>query len=344
MSTLLEKRTAVIALYNAGTSTKDIVKQLQGGGVTRLFVYRTIKRYQDTGKVNDRVRSDRPRVVRTKEKIKAVRERIRRNPVRKQKVMAREMNLSSRSLCRIIRDDLGMKAYKRYTGHLLTPQLREIRRVRSKALLQRHGVENYKKILFTDEKILTIEQKFNRQNDRVYARTSYEAKEKVPRIQRGHHPTSVMVWWGVSYDGVTKVHFCEQGVKTSGKVYVQMLEDVVQPLTDTLFHGEHWIFQQDSAPAHKCKLAQNWLQENVPEFIAHMDWPSGSPDLNPLDYRLWTELEEAACSKPHTNLEALKASIRKAAANLPLERVRAAIDEWPDRLRKCVRAKGGHFE
>lgn len=237
-----------------------------------------------------------------------------------------------------------MRAYKRFTGHLLTPKLKKIRRERAKALLARHDGNWYKKILFTDEKIFTIEQKFNRQNDRVYATSSHEAKDKVPRISRGHHPTSVMVWWGASYEGVTEPHFCEQGVKTNGKVYVEMLENVVEPLKDTLFHGEHWIFQQDSAPAHKSRLAQNWLRENLPEFIEHTDWPSGSPDLNPLDYRLWTDLEEDACSKPHTNLEALKSSIRRAVANFPMERVRAAIDEWPERLRKCVRARGGHFE
>jgi len=49
-------------------------------------------------------------------------------------------------------------------------------------------------ILFSDEKIFTIEEKFNRQNDRVYTRSCYEAKEKLPRVQRGHHPPSAMVW------------------------------------------------------------------------------------------------------------------------------------------------------
>lgn len=344
VSPVIAKRTAVIALHKAGKSVSEIVKLLGTDGVKRLFVYRTIQRYRETGDVVDRVRSGRPRSIRTKKTIKAVREKLRRNPVRKQKVMARDMKISTRSMSRILRDDLKVKAYKRYTGQLLTPQLKKIRRERSKVLLARHGKDGYKKILFTDEKIFTIEQKFNRQNDRVYAKSLYEAREKVPPIQRGHHPTSVMVWWGVSYEGVTDIHFCETGVKTSAKVYVKMLEDVVAPLNNTLFKGDHWIFQQDSAPAHKSRLAQNWLRDNVPDFIAHLDWPSGSPDLNPLDYQLWSDLEEDACSKPHTNLEALKKSIRRAASNLSLERVRAAIDQWPERLRKCVRAKGDHFE
>ncbi|XP_077289806.1 uncharacterized protein LOC143913714 [Arctopsyche grandis] len=32
-------------------------------------------------------------------------------------------------------------------------------------------------------------------------------------------------------------------------------------------------------------------------------WPSGSPDLNPLDYKLWSHLESMACSKRHNSLE-----------------------------------------
>ncbi|KAK7604820.1 hypothetical protein V9T40_006006 [Parthenolecanium corni] len=79
---------------------------------------------------------------------------------------------------------------------------------------------------------------------------------------------------------------------------------------------------------------QQWLCENVPEFIKHEQWPSGSPDLNPLDYQLWYDIEEDACSRPHTSLKAPKCSIQRAVANLPHERICACIDQWPDRLRK----------
>jgi len=46
--------------------------------------------------------------------------------------------------------------------------------------------------------------------------------------------------------------------------------------------------------------------ENVPAFIGAEDWPSGSPDLNALDYKLWTALENMACRKCHNNLDNLK--------------------------------------
>jgi hypothetical protein len=34
----------------------------------------------------------------------------------------------------------------------------------------------------------------------------------------------------------------------------------------------------------------------------------------------------------------------KTAAEIPLEQVRAAIAEGPERLKACVEAEGGHFE
>ena len=72
--------------------------------------------------------------------------------------------------------------------------------------------------------------------------------------------------------------------------------------------------------------------------------PSGSPDLNSRDYKLWAVLEDMACQKRHNNLDSLKRSLVKAAAEIPLETVGAAIAEWPESLNACVEAEGGHFE
>lgn len=340
-----ENRVAVIALHKCGKSAAEILKLLKPLKITKRFIYRAIERFNETLGIDDRARTGRPRTVRTVSAIKTVRERIRRNPLRKQKILSRELEISTRSMSRLIRDDLHMKAYRRSTAHMLTPRLKEIRHERCKRLLLWHATNGHENILFTDEKIFTVEEVFNKQNDKVYATSSEEAKKTVPRVQRGHHPASVMVWWGVSHKGVTTLHFCEKGVKTGAAVYqTNVLEGVVKPLSHTLFGGQHWVFQQDSAPAHKAKSTQEWLRNNIPAFIAQEDWPSGSPDLNPLDYALWTELEHKACRTPHRNLDSLKKSLVKAANEMSLDTVRAAIDQWPQRLKACIKAKGGHFE
>ena len=94
----------------------------------------------------------------------------------------------------------------------------------------------------------------------------------------------------------------------------------------------------------RAKTTQEWLRRNVPSFISAEDWPSGSPDLNSRDYKLWVVLEDMACQKRHNNLDSLKKTLEKAAVEIPLETVRVAIAEWSERLKACVEAEGGHFE
>jgi hypothetical protein len=104
-------------------------------------------------------------------------------------------------MSRLIRDDLHVRVYRRSKEHILTPALKEIRQRRTERLLQWHAENGHENILFKDEKIFTIEEQYNRQNDEIYAHTSHELKEKVPRVQRGHHPSCVMVWWGCPVRG-----------------------------------------------------------------------------------------------------------------------------------------------
>lgn len=340
-----EDRVAVIALHNCGHSPSTIFKLLQNLGISLRLVHRTIKRWRDEHSIDDGKRSGRPRTVCTPAAIKAVRSRLHRNPVRKQKIMALQMTLKRSSIKTIINRDLKLRAYRRKKGHLLNNRLKNLRRLRSRVLLERYGENEHRNILFSDEKIFTIEETFNKQNDKVYARSSEQASQIAPRVIRGHHPSSVMVWLGASYRGMTEVHFCEKGVKTGALVYQNtVLDKVVKPLTHTLFKNQPWVFQQDSAPAHKAKSTQKWFRDNNIDFIACEDWPSSSPDLNPLDYSIWRIIEEKACAKPHKNLDSLKRSISKVVEEIDMNAVRIAIDDWPRRLRACIRARGGHFE
>jgi len=68
--------------------------------------------------------------------------------------------------------------------------------------------------------------------------------------------------------------------------------------------------------SHKAKMTQEWLRRNDLVFVSAQDWPSESPDLIPLDYKLWAVLEDMACRKRH-NLDSLKRSLVKAAAEIP---------------------------
>jgi len=75
-----------------------------------------------------------------------------------------------------------------------------------------------------------------------------------------------------------------------------------------------------------------------------MEWPPYSPDLNPLDYSVWSVLEAKASAKRHNNPEQLKRSLMAAWEEIDEDYLRATIDDFPKRLKACIEAKGGHFE
>ncbi len=153
------------------------------------------------------------------------------------------MNFVPKAILSILTEHLDLRSYKKYTRNLLDTRLRHLQHERSKKLLR-----VYSKNFVIDEKNVATEQKFNKQNNEVYAPTSYEAKAKVPGIKRNQRSFSMMVWWGVLWNGAIAIHFCTPGVKTTAKIYEETVhKPIVKPLNDTLFKGQCRIFQQDSA-------------------------------------------------------------------------------------------------
>lgn len=62
-------------------------------------------------------------------------------------------------------------------------------------------------------------------------------------------------------------------------------------------------------------------------------------DLNQLDYKLWNILEKA-CKNQRVNLESLKRNIVKVVAEIPLQKIRTCIKQWPERLCRCIKMIG----
>ena len=93
------------------------------------------------------------------------------------------------------------------------------------------------------------------------------------------------------------------------------------------------VFQQDSAPAHSARETIELLTMETPKFIPPTLWPPNSPDLNPVDYKVWSK-----------DIDELRASILTAWDEMDQRIIDAAIRQWRTRLRTCIKAKGGHFE
>jgi hypothetical protein len=142
----------------------------------------------------------------------------------------------------------------------------------------------------------------------------------------------------------TDLIFIDPGVKINGKYYRELLlaKQMLPVMREV--SGEFFIFQQDNAPAHRAKDTVRFLEESTPAFIPPDLWPPNSPDLNPVDYRIWGIMQQRVYATRMHSVDELKQRLMDVWHGMQQSIIDSAIDEWRKRLRACVRAKGGHFE
>ncbi|VDL79905.1 unnamed protein product [Nippostrongylus brasiliensis] len=148
----------------------------------------------------------------------------------------------------------------------------------------------------------------------------------------------------VTTDNIKKVVLVPKGVKVNSQNFLDLLKEDLLPWARSHFGSRSWTFQQDGAPAHRAAAVQEWCNDNFPDFISLQEWPANSPDLNPMDYTVWSVLEAKACRKPHRSVDLLKKTLLKAWEELDLTYLRAAVDDFPMRLKACIEANGDIFE
>src|ERR1051325_6217277 len=101
-----------------------------------------------------------------------------------------------------------------------------------------------------------------------------------------------MVSAGLCFGGKGRLHVVPEKVKVNADFYVNdLLPKIIEDCESLL--PNNFIFQQDGAPAHSSRLAQEWIGQRSPEFVKKDEWPPNSPDLNPIDYQVWGAMLDA---------------------------------------------------
>lgn len=122
------KRESVISLYLDGKPQIAIVRALKHLKVNKSFVSRTIARYRDTGSVARRKGSGVKRKATSSEMVRKVKNRIEQNPQCSSRQIAHELNISPRSVQRILQNDLKLKAHKEQKEQKLIDKQEKVRR------------------------------------------------------------------------------------------------------------------------------------------------------------------------------------------------------------------------
>ena len=274
--------------------------------------------------------------------IESLEKLVEEDPSQSTRNLAAKLDVSGTTIRQAIKEDLRCKSYRLKVRQRLSEEMKAKRVERCSLLLTSLKRSAAGRIRFlSDEKIFCVDAKVNRQNDRWIA----QDPEDVPVIGRTKHSASVHVLIVLSSEGhVMRPHFFQKGQTVNTSVYLNVLRDVIKPWMVEVSNGRPYVFQQDGAPAHTSHQVQNWLDDNVDMFWPKQFWPPNSPDLNPLDFYLWSVLERESNKRSHNSVDSLRAAIEEAAAAVPIDHVINACQRFRPRLQAVIEADGGWIE
>ncbi|KAI4900119.1 hypothetical protein NFI96_024379 [Prochilodus magdalenae] len=90
---------------------------------------------------------------------------------------------------------------------------------------------------------------------------------------------SVMVWGGISLKGRTDLYRLDNRTLTAIRHQDEILGPVARPYAGAV--GPGFLLVHNSAWPHVARVCRQFLEN---EGIDTIDWPTGSPDLNPIEY------------------------------------------------------------
>ena len=144
-----------------------------------------------------------------------------------------------------------------------------------------------------------------------------------------------MVWGVFSYSFKPKLFFFEG--KVTSKKYMKMIKKHFLSFIKNK-EIENYIFQQDNCSIHKSRFSLEKFDELE---IPLLEWPSRSPDLNPME-NLWSILVKEVYKDNivFDNLDDLKNSIIVAWKNIGKKILQKLVDSMEDRLINVIKADG----
>jgi len=200
-------------------------------------------------------------------------------------------------------------------------------------------------VLFTDEATFTRDGIQNFHNQHVWTDENPHATVQSHHQQR----FCINIWTGIVGDCLLGPQVLPN--RLTGQNYKAFLQNNLADFLDVpLTFRRKLHFMHDGAPAHFSLLVRQHLDEMFPgKWVGRsgpIAWPPRSPDLNPLDFFLWSYAKFLVYSSAVDNVETLRNRIVTT-----FQTIRATPGIW-ERVRGSMRRRaeayivtgGGHIE
>ncbi|KAK3521948.1 hypothetical protein QTP70_020049 [Hemibagrus guttatus] len=192
--------------------------------------------------------------------------------------------------------------------------------------------EDWENVIWSDETKIELFGKnstccvWRRKNAELYP------KNTIPTVKHGGG--NIMLWGCFSAKGPGRLIRVKE--RMIGAMYREILSKNLLPSARALKMKRGWVFQHDNDPKHTTLATKEWLRK---KHFKVLEWPSQSPDLNPIE-NLWRELKIRVAQQQPQNITALEEICKEEWAKLPATVCKNLVATYRKRLTSVIANKG----
>jgi transposase len=312
----------------------------------RAFVEQWITRYLETGTVNDKPRSGRPKLLSA-----AVQAAVEVSVSEQQSVPAAAAKLRSQQLL--------PEAVSNRTVLRAAHQTMELRHVEQRPILSvssRNKRKAFSRQQHNPSRLLAIDSTYFTVGTVQRRRRVWVMRGQPVVAGRPNRSQQLHVYGGISVHGKTslirvtgttghpKRYYNSRG-QLSGvgaEEFQGVLGDKLVPEGGQLFAAagvRQWSVLMDNAPAHTAKSTKQYIRANGIPVVN--GWPPNSPDLNPIK-NAWAWVKRRVYAQHHNNLEELWDAVQRHWKALPEAMCRALMTSLSARKQRCLELDGAY--
>lgn len=353
----------IVATYRQVKTLKGTARQL---GLSLKVVKHWVRRWQETGTVEPKANSGRPRALDPRGAAQAL-EGLKQDGTGLDAV-ARKLHEEGYTARKVHRTTVGRvtKKLARTQGQRLRAQtgrpqviLTQANKDQRLRFAKANRSRDWTRVMFTDRKKF-----FLRNPGTSITPVTWTVGDQRRVATRVTNPVAVNVYAGITVHGVTKCHLVtgtrrkqkgyfnkkgEPARNITAAEYSDVVKDTFLPEGDRLFGGRgvtpNWVLQQDNDPTHGAAqavvVARNRAKMGRVELL--QNWPPNSPDLSIIE-NLWAYVDGKVKAMACKTGDEFEQAVLQQMKAVPKHYITSLFDSIKGRMEAVIKNKGDRLK